>query len=325
VAATRVAFIGAGFIASHHAESLAGLDGVQIAAVADPHTERAAAFATRTGARPYSGYQEMLDAEQLDAVYICVPPHVHGPPEMAVLACGLPLFVEKPLALDVPTAERICAEIRNCGVPTATGYHWRYLDTVDKARALLTDRPPRLVLGYSLGHTPRTDWWIHQAHSGGPLIEMATHLFDLARVLAGEISVVRTDAARSPQVIDGDIQHVSNTALRFVSGAVGAVVFTCLLRRGYRFGMELFCDGMVVQLTEQQLTVDDGTDRRTAQARLDPLAGENRDFIDAVRGKPCHIRAPYPEALRTHRVAVAAATAAQEGSTIEIQVGDGDA
>jgi myo-inositol 2-dehydrogenase / D-chiro-inositol 1-dehydrogenase len=325
VAATRVAFVGAGLIALHHAESLAGLDGVQITAVADPRIERTAAFATRTGARPYPGYQEMLDAEQLDAVYICVPPHVHGPPEMAVLACGLPLFVEKPLALDVPTAEQICAEIRNCGVPTATGYHWRYLDTVDQARALLADRPPRLLVGYSLGRTPRSDWWIHEALSGGPLIEMATHLFDLARLLAGEISIVRTDGARLPQAIGGDIQNVSNTALQFVSGAVGAVVFTCLLRRGYRFGMELFCDGMVVELTEQQLTVDDGTDRWTAQAGLDPVACEDRDFIDAVQGKPCRIRAPYPEALRTHRVAVAAATAAREGSTVEIPMGDGDA
>ncbi|MDQ3764863.1 MAG: Gfo/Idh/MocA family oxidoreductase [Actinomycetota bacterium] len=323
--ATQVAFIGAGFIASRHAQSLAALDGVQIVAVADPRINRTAAFATQTGARPYPCYQQMLDAEHLDAVYICVPPHVHGPPETAVLARELPLFVEKPLALDVPTAERICVQIRNCGVPSATGYHWRYLDTVDQARALLADRPPRLLLGYWLDRTPGSDWWIHQARSGGQLIEQATHLFDLARVLAGEISFVRADGARSPQVFDGDIHHVSNTALRFASGAVGAVVSTCLLRRGYRIGMELFCDGMVVQLTEQQLTVDDGTGRWTAQASLDPLVCEDRDFIDAVRGKTCRIRAPYPEALRTHRVAVAAATAAQEGSTIEIPVESGDA
>jgi myo-inositol 2-dehydrogenase / D-chiro-inositol 1-dehydrogenase len=321
VAATRVAFVGAGFIASQHAANLAGLDGVRIVAVADPLTERAMAFAARTGARPYTGYQEMLDAEQLDAVYICVPPDVHGPPEMAALACGLPLFVEKPLAIDVPTAERICAEVRNRGVPTATGYHWRYLDTVDRARSLLAERPPRLVLGYLLGRTPRTDWWIEQDRSGGPLIEMATHLFDLGRVLAGEVSFVHGDAARSPQVTDGDIQHVYNTALRFVSGAVGSVVFTCLLRRAYRVGMELFCDGMVVRLTEEELTVDDGTDRWSAKVCQDPIVRADHDFIDAVRGKPARVRAPYPEALRTHRVTVAAATAARDGSIVEIPVG----
>jgi myo-inositol 2-dehydrogenase/D-chiro-inositol 1-dehydrogenase len=321
VAALRIAFIGAGFIATRHAECLTARDDVEIAAVADLRAERVASFAARTGARGYADYDEMLDTERLDAVYICVPPHVHGPPETAVLARGLPFFVEKPLAVDVAAAEDVCARVRDRGVPTATGYHWRYLDTVERAQDLIADRPPRLAVGYWLDRTPGTDWWAHRDRSGGPLIEQATHLFDLARLLVGEITFVRADGARSPQVVDGDIHHVSAASLRFATGAVGSVVSTCLLRRGYRIGLELFCDGLVVLLTEHDLTVDDGTDRWTEPVRINPLARADRDFLDAVRGGPNRIRAPYPEALRTHRVAVAAATAAREGSGVEITPG----
>ena len=49
----------------------------------------------------------MLDAEGLDAAYVCVPPFAHGAPELAVFERGLPFFVEKPLAADLETAEQI--------------------------------------------------------------------------------------------------------------------------------------------------------------------------------------------------------------------------
>jgi myo-inositol 2-dehydrogenase/D-chiro-inositol 1-dehydrogenase len=100
----RLGLIGAGFAAGLHAGSLAGLQGVEVAAVADPLPGRAEALAARVGARAYPDHRRMLNAEPLDGVYVCVPPFAHGPPELAVLERGLALFVEKPIAIDVATA-----------------------------------------------------------------------------------------------------------------------------------------------------------------------------------------------------------------------------
>ncbi|MDM4777925.1 Gfo/Idh/MocA family oxidoreductase, partial [Micromonospora sp. b486] len=53
-----------------------------------------------------------------DAVYVCVPPFAHGPVEEAVVAARVPMFVEKPVALDLETAERIAALVQQRGLLT---------------------------------------------------------------------------------------------------------------------------------------------------------------------------------------------------------------
>jgi predicted dehydrogenase len=103
--------------------------------------------------------REALDAVRADAVYVCVPPFAHGPAERLVLDRGLPLFVEKPVALDVATADDIARRVAASGVVTGTGYHWRYLDVVERARTLLTDSPASLAAGYWLDKRPPVGWW----------------------------------------------------------------------------------------------------------------------------------------------------------------------
>jgi predicted dehydrogenase len=312
----RVGLIGAGFAAGLHAGSLAAIKGVAVAAVADPVSHRAEALAARSGARAYPDHRRMLEAEPLDAVYVCVPPFAHGPPELDVLAHGLPLFVEKPIAIDVATAETVAAEVARLGVVTATGYHWRYLDTVERAAELLAANPCRLLLGWWLDKAAGPDWWLRQAGSGGQLVEQTTHLFDLARCLVGEVTSVHAQGGRFPRRSDvraGDVLDVSTATLRFASGAVGSVASSCLLRRGHRIGLELICEGLVVGLTETTLTVDDGHTRQVVAATGDARAAADRDFLAEVAGEPAAVRVPYAEALASHRVALAVAGAAQDG------------
>jgi len=249
-------------------------------------------------------------------VYVCVPPYAHGEPERAALARGLPLFVEKPLDLDLSTAEELAAEIEAAGVPTATGYHWRYYDTVERAAELLSDRPPRLLSASWLDRTPGSPWWAVRDRSGGQLLEQATHLFDLCRLLAGEVTEVTAVAAASPGG-RGDIDHVAAGTMRFASGAIGAVTTTCLLPRGHRVGLEVVADGMVLALTERELVIDDG-ERRTVPVGVDPLRREDADFLAAVRGEPVTPRAPYAEALRSHQLTVAVARAAVTGVPVTV-------
>jgi myo-inositol 2-dehydrogenase / D-chiro-inositol 1-dehydrogenase len=314
---TRIGVVGAGFIAGRHAETLCSLPDVAVVAVCDPQQDRATALAAKVGAVASPDVTTMLERVPLDAVYLCVPPAMHGAPERAVLERGLGLFVEKPLGLELAQADALAAEIDKAGVPTATGYHWRYLDTVEKAVELLAGRPPRLLSASWLDRTPGSPWWATRAVSGGQVVEQATHLLDLCRLLAGEVTAVTAVAASSPAG-RGDIDHVSAGTLRFAGGAVGALTTTCLLPRGWRIGLEVVADGIALGLTEHELVVDDGTERRTIRAAVDPLRREDADFVAAVRGEPVTPRAPYAEALRTHRLTLALAEAAAAGTEVRL-------
>ncbi len=311
----RIGFIGTGTIAGRHLGNLLGFDDAAVVAAADPLLDRAEAFAGRAGrARAYADWRAMLDNEMLDALYICTPPFAHGAPELAALERGLPFFVEKPIAADLSTAEAIAQGVEESGLVTAVGYHWRYLDTTEEAQELLAKNPPRLVLGYWLDCTPPPLWWRREVESGGQMVEQTTHIFDLARVLAGEVGEVYALAARSerPEYPHADICDISTASLRFGSGAVGSIASTCLLRWRHRVELQLYCEGLAIELSEFDLMIDIGEGRPVRQAQGDPFIREDRDFLDAVQGHATRIRTPYADAVRTHRLATAAARSARE-------------
>jgi predicted dehydrogenase len=318
---TRVGFIGAGGIANRHIANLLGFEDVRIVAISDPLRDRAEAAAIRANAEPYNDYQAMLDREQLDAIYICIPPFAHGRPEFACIDRKLPLFVEKPLAVDLKTAEEIARCVEGAGLVTAVGYHWRYLDTVDEAQERLVKNPARLVTGYWLDSTPPSTWWHREALSGGQIVEQTTHVFDLARLLVGAVDEVyalggRMDRTRFP---DCDICDSSTALLRFASGAVGSISSTCLLGWPHRIGLQLFCEGMAIEMTEFQIVVDIGQGRPVRHAQGDPFVREDRCFVDAVQGKPNRIRAPYADVMNTHRLTTAAARSIREGCPVPLR------
>jgi predicted dehydrogenase len=317
---TRVGFVGAGIIANRHVGNLLAFEDVQVAAVADLVPDRATTLAARAGCPAYADLDHMLDRESLDAVYICVPPYAHGAPEQAVIARGLPFFVEKPLAVDLATAEDIAQRVRGTDLVTGTGYHWRYLDITEQARELLASKPAHLALGYWLDFTPPPEWWVVEARSGGQLVEQTTHIFDLARLLVGDVTRVYAAGRRlsRPAFPQADIDVVSTATLHFASGALGSMSSTAVLNWPHRIGLHLFCEGMAIELSEFELMVDVGQGRPIQRATGDPFVREDRDFIDAVQGKPNRVRAPYAEALETHRLATTVARSAREGRPIDV-------
>ncbi|WP_425228064.1 glycosyltransferase [Sphingomonas sp.] len=319
---TRVAFIGAGGIAHRHFGVLEQFDDVTIVGVCDTDEDRAREAAERFGALAFTDADAMLDEVAADAAYICVPPFAHGGPERAAIRRGLPFFVEKPVALDLATAEAIGEEVESRGLVTAVGYHWRYLDTVDEVRGLLARTPARLVSGYWLDSTPPPRWWWHQDQSGGQMLEQTTHLIDLARYLLGPVTRAyglagHDDRAEFP---DLDVATVSTASLQFASGAVGNFASTCLLGWNHRVGLHLFGDRLAIELTDHDVMIDTGQGRPVRGNGSDPVWQEDRDFIDAVQGKENRIRCPYGEALETLRLCLAIGESARSGEAVTLAV-----
>ncbi|MEQ1956289.1 Gfo/Idh/MocA family oxidoreductase [Mesorhizobium sp. CN2-181] len=318
----KIGFIGAGGIAARHVGVLSQMNDVAIVGVADADFGRARELAGKLGANAYNSHADLLDRESLDAVYICVPPFAHGDIEVAVIDAGLPFFVEKPVSLDLASAQNIARKVEDHGIVTGVGYHWRYLDTVEEARGLLAGNPAALINGYWLDQTPPPQWWWRQDRSGGQIVEQATHVIDLVRHLVGEVTEVYALGARTAERHDFpglDIATATAVSLRFASGAVGTLSATCLLGWPHRTGIHLFSDRMAIELSDHEIMVDVGRGRPMRHAEGDPVEREDRDFLDAVCGLPNRIRCRYGEALKTHHVALAIAQSAVSGQPVLIK------
>jgi predicted dehydrogenase len=313
----RIGLVGAGGVGARHARTLTGFDDVDLVAVTDPVPAAAEAVAAEVGVGTVADLTALL-ACGLDAVWLCVPPFAHGELETAVARADLPFFVEKPLAADLAVAEQVAAAVAASGLPTATGYHWRHLDTVEQARSALAGADVRMVGARWWGTTPPPAWWSRQDRSGGQVVEQATHVLDLVRVLGGEVTEVAGGAA--PSTREGrDVPDATAAVLRFASGAVGSVSTSCVLPVLTAAGLDVIADGVVVELTETSLRVRTRAGEERSEPRVDARDAVDRAFLDVVAGGP-----PAPglvdvaEALRTHRLAWAVAEAARSGSTVQV-------
>jgi predicted dehydrogenase len=135
----RAAILGAGGIATAHAQALASLDGVALAAVADVDGGRAERLAERWGARAFSSLDAMLSEVRPDAVHILLPPELHARFAVECMAAGSHVFVEKPLCI----AADECREIetaamqfgRTVGVNHNVTFDATYLRLIEAIRA----------------------------------------------------------------------------------------------------------------------------------------------------------------------------------------------
>jgi predicted dehydrogenase len=286
---------------------------VELVAATDVDPQRSAAFAAEFGLRAVPDLDALLE-EAVDAVYVCVPPFAHGLSEVSVAAAGVALFVEKPLAADEATAEWVSRRIRTSGVLTRVGHHWRCAEPVRKARELLAGRRVRLVSGAWLDKIPPVPWWPDRVRSGGPLVEQAVHVLDLARVLVGEVTEVH---AASAGALPGGSEAATGALLCFAGGAVGTLGTANVLGGKHRAGLEIVADGLVVGVGEDWLEVrgTNGT-RRTEYTAVAPRTAVDRAFVDALRGRPVPPDRDAPDhadALRSHRLACALARSVVSG------------
>jgi predicted dehydrogenase len=313
----RVGLVGAGGVGARHARTLAGMDDVELIGVVDALPGACDALSAELGIPDLDTLDRLL-RESPDAVWLCVPPSAHGEPELALARAGTPFFVEKPLAADLRTAETVAAAVVAAGVPTATGYHWRHLDTVARARDALAGAAPRLVGLTWHDKVPPPPWWRTAALSGGQVVEQATHVLDLARVLAGEVEEVHAAEAPSSDP-SRDVPDATTAVLSFASGAVGTLAVTCTLAAKGRAGIDVAADGVLVELTETSLRLSRADGVGEVVPAVDARTAVDRAFVDVLSGRP----APpglvdHAEALRTHRLACAVAESARTGRPVRV-------
>lgn len=319
--AVRIGFIGTGGIANMHFNLLPDIDRAEPVAFCDISQEKAEAAAARFGGASYTDYNEMLDRENLDAIYICLPPFAHGAPEAAVVQRKLPMFVEKPLATDMDTARDIAEEIRENDLITCVGYNWRYMDITESALKHLEGNRPSVALGYWIGGTPGVAWWRVRTGSGGQIVEQTTHVFDFARYLLGEVTSVFGAGSKGlmHDLDDFDIEDGSSVTLNFESGAVATIVSSCVAEQGYGAGMQFIMRGKTIKVEGDRLTIEQKNETTTCKNTNNPYKLESELFLQAVEtGDPSLIRSPYDDCLKSLHLTLAANQSMDSGEVVRL-------
>lgn len=301
----EIAMIGAGNYAKAHLSVLSKEPGIEIVGHVSRTPGSREASAQRWGGRTYATCESLLKNEQVDAAWITVPPGAHGEIEESLIARGIPFFVEKPLSANRQTAERIAASIAKHEIIAGVGYKWRAMDTIPEVRQLLTEKPAHLILAGWHGGTPPLTWWQRQETGGGQMVEQATHLFDIARHLMGEATVIKATADRHPRQAypNMNVADTSTALLHFETGAKGVFTATCLLEGTEEIYVKLVCEGLLITINREGVTFDAGHERREVRVGEDLITREDRAFLAAVRrNDPSLLFSSYEDALLTHRL-----------------------
>ena len=323
----NLGFIGCGGMTNTHVQKLTKIPEAKMVAFCDIDLQKAKKAAEPVGARAYSNYQQMLQREKLDAMYVCVPPFAHGfEPEIAER--GIHLFVEKPVALTMDLAKKIERAIAKAGVINSVGYMWRYLDTTALAKEVLKENEPiGMVEGryidpfwISPGH-----WWTNKAKGGGQVLEQSTHVFDLARYLVGGVSRVyaELDTRILTDIPGFDVEDVSIVTLKFKNGAIGIILSTCTSRKTFSgTSLRILAKNVVVEHGGHSgvLKVYKDDEIRETRSKVDSYYEEDRVFINAVAtGNESAIKSSYSDAIKTLEVTIAANDSSRDHRMVSLE------
>jgi predicted dehydrogenase len=196
-------------------------------AVCDTDLARAEAISRPRGARVYAAWEEMLDAERLDAVWVCTPPLHHRAPTVAALERGIHVYLEKPIARDLSEGEVIVAAADEADAVCVVGYQYRGSELLERVRELVLAHEVAMLVSRNYGPVAARGWFMDAGQSGGQILERASHHIDLQRAIGGEVAAVRTVGASVALAQAGrpgaTIEDALALTLEFATGAVGTI------------------------------------------------------------------------------------------------------
>jgi myo-inositol 2-dehydrogenase/D-chiro-inositol 1-dehydrogenase len=206
----RVGLIGSGRIGRLHAGLVAReIPGLELAAVADAVQAAAEGVSASYGV-PVRSIDELLAADDIDAVAICSSTDTHVAMVIAAAEAGKAIFCEKPVSLDLGEVDRALAAVEAAGVPFMVGFNRRF----DPGHKSVRDSVAAGTIGdlhvlriTSRDPAPPPPEYV--AVSGGIFLDMVIHDFDMARYVTGSevVEVFARGAVRvDPRIGDaGDV------------------------------------------------------------------------------------------------------------------------
>jgi predicted dehydrogenase len=241
----RVGVVGLGYAGRTHLESYLRVPDVRVIALADPDAERLHSLGKLHDIpHLYNDHQAILTRDDLDAISVCTPNHLHAPVAIAALERGLHVLCEKPLARSGPEAETIVqAAIQAERVLKVAFNHRARADVAALKHYIETGGLGRIYCAKAYwlrrsGIPGLGSWFTNKEMAGGgPLIDLGVHVLDMALYLLGEPQALAVSAAiyaelgprgrggsRADKMVVGTGYQVEDLATAFIRLADGATL-----------------------------------------------------------------------------------------------------
>ena len=339
----RLAILGAGNIASVHAQAIDEVPGATLVQVCDGGSGRGRDLAQRFGARYVHDVASVIADDGVDAVVVTTPSGLHAEAAIAAAEHGKHALVEKPLDVLLTRCDAMIDAAQRHGTVLAGVFQNRFAPGVTHARkALEAGRLGRLVLANAAvpWHRPRSyyvsgGWrgsW--RLDGGGALMNQGIHTVDLLQYLAGPL--VRLQASTTTRVHAIEVEDTASASLQFVSGALGTLQATTASWPGVPARVELYGEQGSIVIDDGRIVLwrlaDGDPGEESAMLALevgatggsaDPMAigidrhrSQMADFVAAVRDR----REPTisaREARKAVEIVLAVYASARSGATVD--------
>jgi predicted dehydrogenase len=238
----RVGLIGSGGIGRHYINMFKKAGTASIVAASDV-SESALAEVEKmdTSIVRFTDYKKMLKTQALDAVAVCTPNKLHLHPTVDALKAGLPVIVEKPMAMNAGDAQKMCDAAKKSGKLLMIGFQWRFHPMAQLVRRSVDDGSMGKILYVrcqALRRRGIPSWGVFgrkDIQGGGPMIDIGVHILEMAHYMMGKPKPVSANGScytylgnRKPAAVApwGDWDHKTYTVedlaigmLRFENGA----------------------------------------------------------------------------------------------------------
>lgn len=260
----KVGIIGCGTILPMHAQPVVNLKGLELTCVSDVKKDRAKKAAKKYNCRYYLDYKKMLDKEELDAVHIATPHHLHLPMVEYAATKKINIFLEKPMGLNPKEAKKEIKICKKNKVRIGVCFQSRLNPSSQLVKKNLENGKlgkficARLHLCW---HKPdsyyqKSDWkgtW--DKEGGGVVIDQAIHSLDMLRWLANdEIKYVEANVYnRMHDIIK--VEDIAEGVIKFKKG--GYIIFYCTNYYSYdaEVRMEVHCAKGIADILQEAATI----------------------------------------------------------------------
>jgi predicted dehydrogenase len=263
----RVAIIGAGHLGRIHARIASALEEIELVAVADPVEAVRTSVAQEAGTRGVADYRELIG--EIEAAIIATPTHSHHAIGMDLLAGGVPLLIEKPIAATAADANELVALARKKGLALQVGHVERFNPALLAVSADVRD--PKFI------EATRTSGYTFRSTDIGVVLDVMIHDLDIALSLAR--SPVTDVQAIGISVLGGH-EDLATARLTFASGCVAQLSASRVSFQQQRT-MTVFTARGSASLnfaTHEATVVRPCDDVLRRDLRLDRLSAEDRAF-----------------------------------------------